>query len=128
MWCNSNFDFKSAVTLTFALALIFSVGFGCGGMNNPLRDYSSKPFNSQEWRAGDAIERGRMMRDLYKNRGLISGKSKEKVAEILGEPDEKSEVADREIWQYAVKFPGQSATNYFSVSFKDNKSVIAGTD
>jgi len=121
---NSNFGFKSAVTFVFALALIFSVGLGCGGMNNPFRDYSSKPFNSQEWRAGDAIERGRMMSDLYSKRGIVSGKTKEKVAEILGEPDQKAEVAGKEIWQYAVKFSGQSATNYFSVSFTDNKSSV----
>jgi hypothetical protein len=123
---NSNFNFKSAITFPFALALVLSVGFGCGGMNNPFRDYSSKPFKSQQWRAGDAIERGRMLRDLYKNRGVISGKSKESVLETLGEPDKKSEVAGQEVWQYAVKFSGQSATNYFSVSFKDNKSAVVG--
>jgi len=123
---NSNISFKSATTFAFVLVLVFSVGFGCGGMNNPFRDYSSKPFNSQDWRAGDAIERGRMMLDLYQKRGVISGKSKETVAEILGEPDKKSEVAGKEIWQYAVKFSGKSTTDYFSVSFKDNKSTVGG--
>lgn len=125
---NSNFNFKSAVTFAFALALLFAAGAGCGGMNNPLRDYSSKSFNSQEWRAGDAIERGRMMLDLYNKRGVVTGKSKETIAELLGEPDKKSEVAGREIWQYAVKFSGKSTNDYFSVSFKDNKSAIGRTD
>ncbi len=123
----SNTAFKPAITLCLALALIFSAGLGCGGINNPFRDYSSKPFNSRDWRAGDAIERGRMMRDLYKNRGVVSGKSKEAVAEILGEPDKKSEVAGKEIWQYAMKFSGQSTTGYFSVSFTDNKSTVSGS-
>ena len=117
---------KTSINLCLVLTLVFCFGLGCG-FNNPFRDYSSKPFNSQEWLAGDSIERGRMMRDLYKNRGVVSGKSKASVVEILGEPDKKSEVAGKEVWQYAMKFSGQSTTSYFSVSFTDNKSTVSGS-
>lgn len=121
---NSNFGFKSASAL--ALVLIFSVGFDCGGMNNPFRDYSSKPFNSNDWRNGDATERGRMLRDLYSKRGIVSSKSKEKIVEILGEPDQRGEVAGKEVWQYTMKFSGRSEAAYFSVFFKDDKSTVSG--
>jgi hypothetical protein len=124
---NSNYFFKPALTLGLALAILFAVGTGCGGITNPFRDYSSKPFNSKDWRAGDAIERGRMMRDLYNNRAL-GGKSKAAVAELLGEPDRKATVEGKEIWQYRVELAGESPSNYFSVSFKDDKASLTGTD
>lgn len=120
----SNSNFKSVVNLTFALSLIFCIGFGCGGMNNPFRDYSSKPFNSNDWRNGDATERGRMMSDLYSKRGIVTDKSKEKIVEILGEPDQKATVAGKEVWQYEMKFSGRSEATYFSVFFKDDKSTV----
>jgi hypothetical protein len=123
---NSTLDFNRTMISAFALTLIFSLGLACGGMNNPFREYSSKPFNSTDWRTGDAVERGRMMSDLYSKRGIVSGKSKEKIVEILGEPDQKGEVAGREVWQYAMKFSGRSEAAYFSVFFKDEKSTIGG--
>jgi hypothetical protein len=124
---NSNHFSNPALTPGLALALVFAVGAGCGGINNPFRDYSSKPFNSKDWRAGDALERGRMMRDLYKTR-VLRDKSKEAVAELLGEPDKKSTVEGKEIWQYEVKLAGESPADYFSVSFKNGKTSSPGTE
>ena len=112
---------KTSINLCLVLTLVFCFGLGCG-FNNPFRDYSSKPFNSQEWLAGDSIERGRMMRDLSKSH-ILNGKSKEEVLKLLGEPDKKSEDGNKEIWQYQVKFAGENPSNYFPVSFKDNKAA-----
>lgn len=118
---------KSAAASFLAIALIFCIGLGCGGMNNPFRDYSSKPFDSKDWRSGDATERGRMLRDLHSKRAVVTGKSKEEILEILGEPDRKATVAGNEVWQYAMKFSGRSDTAFFSVGFANNKSTVSGS-
>ena len=102
---------------------MISFGLGCGGMNNPFRDYSPKPFNSQEWLAGDGIERGRMYLDLAKSR-IVNGKSKDEVAKLLGEPDKKLEVEGKDVWHYYVKFAGENPSNYIPVIFKDNKAQM----
>ncbi|MBC7898882.1 MAG: hypothetical protein H7070_02415 [Saprospiraceae bacterium] len=62
------------------LAIIAAVNLGCLGMKKPWRDYSRKPFPSQEWLAGDKIERGRMWLDLAK-RDASRGKTRDAVIE-----------------------------------------------
>jgi hypothetical protein len=67
---------------------MLSAGLGCM-MKKPWRSYEQQPFDSQKWRDGDAIERGTMFGDLYKNR-ILNGKTKEGVVALLGEPDKKN--------------------------------------
>jgi len=116
----SNFSLKTTINLCVVLTLVLFVGLGCGIVKNPFRDYSHKPFNSQEWRAGDTVERGRMIKDLYGSRDL-DGESRESVVEMLGEPDKKSEVEAREVWLYRIYIP-QSPMKYFPVSFEGRKA------
>ena len=99
--------------------LLMVVLVGCSGMNRPWRSYDQKPFDSKKWRGGDAQERGTMFVDLTRKR-IVSGKTKEEVLELLGEPDRKSTVNDAEIWRYRIEFAGESATQEFPVTFGSN--------
>jgi len=115
----------SPVNLSFCLILILSVNLGCLNVRRPWRDYSDKPFNSQEWLAGDAIERGRMYSDIYNSRTL-EGKSREYVVIVLGEPDKKATVEGREVWLYRIENRFHNRLNQFPVTFEGGKGAMAG--
>jgi hypothetical protein len=97
----------------------------CGIIKNPFRDYSSKPFNAREWRAGDTIERGRMVRNMN---GLIfvDGNDKEDVLKLLGEPDEKEFKDGREVWLYRIDFKYETSMKYLPVTFDPRHGTFIG--
>jgi len=86
------------------------------GFKKPWRDYSPKPFSSAEWIAGDAIERGRMSRDLFiqHTRGLGS---QDDVVKLLGQPDVKKTVENREVWLYRIDYGIPDAMDAIPLSF-----------
>ena len=84
----TNYSAKSITNLSLCLLISVFISLGCMGIRKPWRDYSDKPFNSEEWFAGDEIERGRMYSDLFISRKL-DGKSGEDVVKLLGEPNKK---------------------------------------
>lgn len=49
--------------------------------------YSPRPFDTERWRAGDARQRKRMEGELY---GVLHGKTRAEVVELLGPPDRES--------------------------------------
>ena len=116
---------KSFANLSLCVALIALFGLGCGLVKNPFRDYSQKPFNSADWRAGDAVERGRMYLDVFKTR-MLNGKSKDDVKSLLGEPDKKQTVEGREVWLYDVEHQYNTPMRYFPVSFDAKDGAFAG--
>jgi outer membrane protein assembly factor BamE (lipoprotein component of BamABCDE complex) len=116
---------RSKLNLIISLALLASVGLGCMGMRKPWRDYSHKPFDAAEWRAGDRIERGRMTLDIVKRR-IPNGKSREAVLEILGEPDKKNRVEGKEVWYYKTDVGIPGALDNFPVSFDDKGRAYVG--
>ena len=120
----SNGSAKSIANLFLGLILILSVNLGCLNVRRPWRDYSDKPFNSQEWLAGDAIERGRMYSDIYNSRTL-EGKSREYVVILLGEPDKKATVEGREVWLYRIENRFHNRLNQFPVTFDSKKGAMA---
>jgi outer membrane protein assembly factor BamE (lipoprotein component of BamABCDE complex) len=105
------------------LAMLF--GLSCGAANKFWRSYEQKPFDAQKWREGDALERGTMFVDLFKQR-KINGKTREEVLSILGEPDKKSTAGDVEQWHYKVEFAGENPMQYFPVTFDKNGKAAAG--
>lgn len=88
--------------LIVCISLIAAVGLGCSGLKRPWRDYTQKPFDSAEWKAGDKIERGRMTDDFYKKRGEFAGLTAETLEAKLGPPDLKKTMERREVWFYRV--------------------------
>lgn len=116
---------KSKANLILCLVIILSIGFGCANIRHPWRDYSAKPFNSAEWLAGDAIERGRMYGDIFE-KNLLEGKSKDAVVKLLGEPDKKATVEDREVWLYRIENRFHNRLNQFPVTFENKKGAFAG--
>ena len=119
------FSNKSLVDLSLAVAVIALFGLGCGLVKNPLRDYSQKTFNSADWLKGDATERGRMYGDVFSSR-LLDGKSPDDVKKLLGEPDKKQTVENREVWLYYVEHQYNTPMKYFPVSFDAKRGAFAG--
>jgi len=92
---------------------------------NPFRDYSHKPFNAEEWRAGDTIERGRMITNID-DRIFVDGNDKEDVRKLLGEPDEKETKGGREIWLYRIDFKYESSMKYLPITFDPRLGTFIG--
>jgi hypothetical protein len=110
--------------MSLALLLILSVALACG-LNKPWRHYEQKPFDAQQWRDGDAITRGTMIVDLFKKR-TVSGKSRDGVVELLGEPDKKTSSEGSEVWLYRIEVTGETPRRYFPVSFDKEGRASAG--
>jgi hypothetical protein len=66
-----------AVLRVVCLAVAVTVLVGCSG---------NKPFEAGDWRTGDDVERGRMVRSLLAST-LLSGQRREDVIALLGAPD-----------------------------------------
>lgn len=112
--------------LIICLALISAVGLGCMGMRKPWRDYSERPFDSADWKAGDKIERGRMSRDFVKMREELQGRTAESVREMLGEPDLKRTIENREVWFYRVDIGIAGGMDLMPVSFDQKGRSMFG--
>jgi hypothetical protein len=108
-----------------ALSLVVSISLACGVLHKPGRDYSSKPFDSQQWREGDAQTRGTMYFDLFAKRRL-NGKTREQVVELLGEPDKQTSAESREVWLYRIEIRGETLLRYFPVSFNAAGTAFGG--
>lgn len=112
-------------TAVAALMLIFVVT-GCAGIKKPWRDYSKLPFNSADWKTGDKIERGRMSQDWQKLRNDLQGRTPDTVREMLGEPDLKRTIENREVWFYRVDIGIAGGMDLIPVSFDDKGKSMFG--
>lgn len=122
-----NYLSKSIINLSVILILLSLVGLGCAGYKNPWRDYSRKPFSSAEWLAGDNIERGRMIVDIFEKR-IPDGKTQEQIVKLFGDPDKKTTVENREVWLYRVDLGvAGSDLNMFPISFDRKRGTFAGS-
>ena len=108
-----------------ALLLIASISLACAGIKKPWRDYNKKPFDSQQWKASDPQTRGTMYFELFVKRKL-TGKSKDEVLELLGEPDKKTSSEGLEVWLYRIEIVGEWDRPAFPVSFDKNGRAFGG--
>jgi hypothetical protein len=115
---------RTAIFVSCLLTALF-LNAACGVIKNPLRDYSPQPFNAQQWLAGDAIERGRMVKAIDE-RIFVDGNERADVLKMLGEPDKKSTDASGEIWLYRVDLGHNSATPYLPVTFSPQFGTVIG--
>ena len=114
---------KTAILSGLLVSFLFS-NAACV-FKNPFRDYSPKPFNAAEWRAGDTIERGRMVSKM--DDGIfVDGREKEDVLKLLGEPDAKETKGGREIWLYRIDFKFESSMKYLPVTFDPRYGTFIG--
>jgi hypothetical protein len=98
--------------------LVVGTGLGCAGVKRPWRDYSPIPFNSAAWLAGDKIERGRMLRSMFRNPEMDVS-SREAAVKTLGEPDLKKTIENREVWFYRIDQGIVGAMDLIPISFDD---------
>lgn len=110
------FPRRPSLDLVACLIVLAAVNLACLGFKKPWRDYTEKPFSSAEWLAGDKIERGRMLKDLFLKRSIGS---REEVIKLLGEPDIKKTIEKREVWFYRIDIGIPDAMDLIPVSFDD---------
>lgn len=116
---------NAGLNLATCILLLVAMNLACMGFKKPWRDYKEKPFSSAEWLAGDRIERGRMLRDLFLKYHLGIG-SREETVKILGEPDLKKTIENREVWFYRIDLGIPDAMDVIPVSFDDKGRGVAG--
>lgn len=80
----------------------------------PWRTYDKMQFDSQKWRDGDRLERGRMRSEMIKR---VSGKTRDQILEMLGEPDEKMSIKGNEFWIYETEHAGRQSYLRNSIDF-----------
>ena len=116
---------KGTSNLAVCILIVAAVGLGCMGMKKPWRDYSPKPFSSAEWLAGDRIDRGRMMIDLFKKR-TVGVSTRDEAVKTLGEPDLKKTIENREVWFYRIDLGFPDGLDLLPVSFDDKQGGSMG--
>lgn len=117
---------NSIASAGLALVLVMIVGLACAGIKKPWRNYDKKPFDSQQWKKGDAQTRGTMYFDLFVKRKL-TGKSQAEVLDLLGEPDKKTTIEGLEVWLYRIEIVGEWNRPAFPVSFDKNGKAFGGS-
>ena len=105
--------------LALCLLILVVVNLACTGFKKPWRDYSPKPFSSQEWLTGDKIERGRMLGDMFRNPKLDIS-NREAAIRSLGEPDLKRTIDGKEVWFYRMDLGIVGAMDLIPISFDEN--------
>lgn len=128
MWSN-NFRDNNICRLAICAVLLAAVGLGCGGMKRPWRDYSERPFSSEDWLAGDKIERGRMVHDMYCNQFIkckAEVSTRELAIKTLGEPDIKKTIEGNEVWFYRVDIGIVGGMDLVPVSFDEKGRGLVG--
>lgn len=114
---------RSFARLLLPLVILVIVGSGCiPGMKRPWRDYSKRSFDAAAWREGDTIERGRMASDFQGMRRELKGHQPAKIVEMLGEPDLKKTIENKEVWFYRVDIGIVDGMDLVPVSF-DQKGL-----
>ncbi len=115
-----NSQLRSVPGLLLAISMIAFITLGCMGMRKPWRDYSPQPYSAAEWKSGDAIERGRMIRDMHCNKSKkckADVSDREVALNSLGEPDFKKTIENREVWFYRIDLGISGAMDVYPVSF-----------
>lgn len=111
--------------LAVCLLILAAVNLACMGMKKPWRDYSPKPFTCADWISGDKIERGRMMRDMFRNPKLDIG-SRDSALKCVGEPDIKKTIEGKEVWFYRIDFGISGAMDLTAISFDEKGRGSSG--
>lgn len=104
------------VNLAVCMLILAGLNLGCMGFKKPWRDYSPKPFSSEEWLAGDKIERGRMLKDMFRN-PKVDIANRESALKTLGEPDLKRNIEGKEVWFYRMDLGIPGAMDLIPISF-----------
>jgi len=115
---NKQFLRSNCGGLCICVAILVAMNLACMGFKKPWRSYEPKPFSSAEWLAGDKIERGRMVRDMFRNSKVEVG-SRDLALKTLGEPDFKKTIEKSEVWFYRIDFGIPDAMDVVPVSFDE---------
>lgn len=95
------------------------------GFKSPLREWTAKPFNSQEWLAGDRWLRARMRQDIF-DRRVPNGKSRREIKDLFGEPNGKNTIEGREVWFYNINTGEMDDIDMLAISFDAKGKAFAG--
>jgi hypothetical protein len=98
------------------VAVIVGISLACAGVKRPWRDYSPIPFSSAAWLAGDKVERGRMLRSMFRN-PEVDVSNRDAALKTVGEADLKKTIENREVWFYRIDQGIVGAMDLIPVSF-----------
>lgn len=82
--------------------------------------FLEKPFETKTWIQADAIERGYMHEDLLNSTNSLTGKSREEIMKLLGQPDKDKSVMCYDIGPLTRRFGFMPFPNHLCVGFQDN--------
>jgi len=120
---------QPVVRIIVCIAILASIGIGCAGMKRPWRDYGERPFSSSDWLAGDKIERGRMVHDMYCNEFIkckADVSTRDQAIKTLGEADLKKTIEGKEVWFYRVDIGVVGGMDLVPVSFDEKGRGLVG--
>ena len=81
-------------TILVVLAiLVLGILAGGGYIAYYYLSHTPIKFSSEGWKQGDAVTRGRMLKDLRES-GILIGKTKQQVIDLLGSPDTEEKDAN----------------------------------
>ncbi|MEQ1764301.1 MAG: hypothetical protein ABL984_14315 [Pyrinomonadaceae bacterium] len=114
---------RRAIIILSLVGMISAAGCSKFLHKKPWRDYSKLPFNEQQWKNGDTIERGRMRSDMIDQ---IKGKTREEVIRMLGEPDKTTNVDGVDYLVYKTEHVGRTDLMETLIGFDKNGKVMRG--
>lgn len=117
--------YRKCFDLLLCCGILAAVSLGCMGIKKPWRDYSDRTFSSADWLAGDKIERGRMIKDMFRN-PKVEIASRDMTLKTLGEPDLKRTIENREVWFYRVDIGIPGGMDLIPVSFSPKAAGQVG--
>lgn len=116
---------NSRTKIVVCAALLAALSIGCAGIKKPWRDYSPRPYSSEDWLAGDKVERGRMLKDMFRNPKLEIG-NRDMAKKSLGEPDLKKTIDNREVWFYRMDLGIPGGMDLIPISFDEQGRGSSG--
>jgi hypothetical protein len=92
---------KDPISISLAILVLMAVSLGCLNGRKLRRSYEQKPFDTESWKNGDAIERGTMSKSLVGVQPIkkFVGSTKTEIIKTLGEPDKirKDKIGSRDM-------------------------------
>jgi hypothetical protein len=95
---------------------VVTVALGDRALGDPAH------FTAERWRAGSLEQRGRMAADLCAS-GVLRGKTREEVCEVLGEPDR--DFADAMEYDVRSPHPASDRPEWVAVLFDRRSGRVA---
>lgn len=111
---------KKSIILVIVIFILYLTNITSLIYGATIYPFLEKPFVSKTWKSADAIERGYMYEDLLGSTNNLTGKSREEIVKLLGQPDKDKSVMCYDIGPLTRRFGFMPLPNDFCIGFKGN--------